>query len=144
MVVVFDTCRGFIDVSTFFEILRLMYLVVVGFYVVFVFLVVGVELCFTFRTLGRDAVLRRLAKIRKRWKITPSQLSWAVVAGGLASGCQQVSPVDYLRLLHVLDKPPLAQSIYRLSDGGYGSPPGVCAWRGWSNGVYGVYLGGEV
>jgi len=60
VVVALDTGRGSIDVSSLFEILRLTYLVVVGFYVVFVFLAVGVEFCFTFRTvLGRDAVLPR-------------------------------------------------------------------------------------
>jgi hypothetical protein len=44
--------------------------------------------------------------------------------GFVGSDCQQTCPVDGLP--HVLDKPPLAQHIYRI-DGG--SPPRFCAGR---------------
>jgi hypothetical protein len=55
-------------------------------------------------------------------------------------------PVDHLGLPHVLDKSSLAERVYRLSDGG--SPPGVCAGRGWGHGaphdLHCAYLGEEV
>jgi len=66
----------------------------------------------------------RKEKREKRRKSTPF-----FAVGGLASGLSAgwVCPVDHLRLLYVLDKSSLAEGLYCLSDGGYGSPPGVGA-----------------
>jgi hypothetical protein len=44
-----------------------------------------------------------------------------------------------------LNKPSLAEGVYRLSDGGDGPTPGVCVWSGWGHGAFvhlrGAYLG---
>jgi hypothetical protein len=59
-----------------------------------------------------------------------------------------VCPVDHLSLLYVLDKSSLAEDVYCLSDGGYGSPPRFCAWRRRCDSAFyvlhGAYLGEEV
>ena len=107
------------------------------------------RLRFTFISLGvgwkRGAVLRRLAKTKTRKKVGKSAVlrSWRFCGVCLSAG--RARPVDHLSLLHVLDKPSLAQRIYRLSDGGDCPPPGVCPRRGWRHDahcdLHGAYFG---
>jgi len=66
----------------------------------------------------------------------------------LAFSTGRADPADHLSLLHVLDQTPLAQCIYRLSDGSDGAPPRLRSWRGWGNDtpyhLHGANLGEEV
>ena len=68
--------------------------------------------------------------------------------GRLAFSTGRADPAGHLSLPHALDKPPIAQGIYRLSDGGDCAPPGVCARRRRRHGAFhnlrGAYFGEEV
>ncbi len=68
--------------------------------------------------------------------------SWRL---GVGQSTRRTDPVDHLSLPHVLDKPPLAQCVYRLSDGGDCAPPSVYARRRRGRGAFhhlhSAYLG---
>jgi len=91
------------------------------------------RLRFTFISFGvgwkRGVILRRLAKTKTRKKAEKRAVlrSWRFCGVGLSA--ERARPVDHLGLPHVLDKPPFAQGIYRLSDGGDCAPPRLCAGR---------------
>ena len=76
----------------------------------------------------RHSSARRENEDEKKAGKTRHSSQLGFVGSGLSAG--RADPADHLSFYYVLGQPPFAQGVYRLSDGGYGNPPRLCARRG--------------